>query len=134
MARATKTTRASAKRATEPTPKKRLGRPLGSKNRVPTPARAKSAPASATKRGAVRKAAPAAPKMNKAELEAQVLKLERSIARLRKQNTELKAAAREEPAEAPKPVAAPKRAAATRTRRVAKEPAELPDEAAAAED
>ena len=121
MARTTtKTTRAPAKRAPEPAPKKRVGRPVGSKNRVPaTVTKARSAPAPVQKRTAARKAPPAAPKLNKAELEAQVVKLERTVARLRKQNAEMKQAARQ-PAPAPEPaptVAAtpdkkPKRAAA----------------------
>lgn len=122
MARTTtKTTRAPAKRTPEPAPKKRVGRPVGSKNRVPAAAvtKARSAPAPVQKRTAARKAPPAAPKLNKAELEAQVVKLERTIARLRKQNAEMKQTARQ-PAPAPEPaptVAAtpdkkPKRAAA----------------------
>lgn len=48
----------------------------------------------------------AVPKLNKAELECQVIKLERTIPRFRKQNAELKIAAREEAAEAPVTAAA----------------------------
>jgi hypothetical protein len=57
------------------------------------------------KRTAARKPAPAAPKLNKAELEAQVVKLERTIARLRKQNAEMKQTARQ-PAPTPEPAPA----------------------------
>lgn len=132
MARSTKTTAAAAKRAPEPAPKKRIGRPVGSKNRAPV-AKTKPARAAATPQKAGRKvAAPATPKMNKAELEAQVVKLERTIARLRKANADLKQTARAEPVEAPKPAPAaaptpakkPKRAAAPKTRKPAKSAAQ----------
>jgi hypothetical protein len=86
---------------------KRGGRPVGSKNKaVATPATRRSSaraapasrrPAAKTPRSAVasrRVAAPkkvaAAPKMNKADLEAHVVKLERTIIRLRLQMKELK--------------------------------------------
>ena len=123
MARATKTIRTSARRELGPAPKKRIGRPLGSKNRTKSASAAKAAPITRTTRAAPRKTSAAAvPKSSKAELEQQVVKLERTIARLRKQNTELKQASREEALEAaPAPVAktrrAPKRAAASTTRR-----------------
>ena len=144
MARSTKTTRTSARRTPEPTTKKRLGRPLGSKNRAASAVNAKAAPVARTTRAASRKvASPAAPKLSKAELEAQVIRLERTITRLRKQNAELKHTARTETREAaeapPAPVAetkrTPKRGAASSTRRkaAAVEPAaEAPAATAAA--
>ncbi|MGI4982518.1 MAG: hypothetical protein ACRYGL_04155 [Janthinobacterium lividum] len=133
MARATTPSRTRTTRSAEPAPKKRLGRPVGSKNRVTaatkTKTKAKTAPAAARRSTPARRTAPAAPKMNKAELEAQVAKLERAVARLRKQNAELKQSTREEhvepPKAAPAPAAAPakpKRAAAPRARRAAKAP------------
>ena len=114
MARSTKTTRSSARRGPQPAPKKRLGRPLGSKKRVKPSTPTKAAFVAYTTRAAPRKAAaPAAPKLNKAELEHQVVKLERTITRLRKQNAELKHMARteaREPEDAPPaPVAETKR-------------------------
>lgn len=136
MARTTTPTR-SSRRAAETAPKKRLGRPPGSKNRVP--AKAKTGAARSGRKAAV----PAAPRLNKAELEAQVAKLERTVARLRKQNAELKQAA-QEAAAAPEPEPAPARrprrtataSRAARSRRDASaqagpSPAE-PDEAAEA--
>ena len=127
MARSTKTTRSSARRDPEPAPGKRLGRPPGSKNRVKPSAPTTAASVARTTRAAPRKAAaPAAPKLSKAELEHQVVKLERTIARLRKQNAELKHAARTDAREAedapPAPVAEIKRVAkraAPKTRRKA---------------
>lgn len=144
MARTTtKTTRAPAKRTPEPAPKKRVGRPVGSKNRVPASVtKTRSAPAPVQKRTAARKSAPVAPKLNKAELEAQVVKLERTIARLRKQNAEMKQTARQ-PAPAPEPaptVAAtpdkkPKRAAAApKARRSSKRDAAQDNDASAESD
>ncbi len=117
MARTTTPTRSSSRRAAEPAPKKRLGRPPGSKNRIP----AKAAGAARSTRNA---AAPAAPRLNKAELEAQVAKLERTVARLRKQNAGLKQAAEEAAAAPePEPTRKPRRTAAApktaRTRRTA---------------
>ena len=145
MARSTKTTRVSTKRASEPAPRKHLGRPPGSKNKVTSAAKAKAAPVAHTTRTAPKAtAASATPKLNKAELEQQVVKLERSIVRLRKQNTELKQAAREEARgaakAAPAPIAeirrTPKRAATPAARRNTKaveEPAaEAPATTAAA--
>jgi hypothetical protein len=121
MARATK---ASAKRTTTAaTPKRKPGRPVGAKTRAIAPAK-KTAPAArqTTRRTVTRATATPAPvRMNKAELEAQVVKLERSIERLRKQNAELKqalkAAPQAEPAKAagkPTAKAAAKPAAHTR--------------------
>ena len=144
MAQSTKTTRTSARRTPEPTTKKRLGRPLGSKNKATSAVNAKAAPVARTTRAASRKtASPAAPKLSKAELEHQLIKLERTITRLRKQNAELKQAARTEARETaevpPAPVGeakrTPKRGAAPSTRRkaAAVEPAaEAPAATAAA--
>lgn len=145
MARSTKTTRTSVRRASEPAPRKQLGRPPGSKNKVTSAAQAKATPVARTTRIAPRAAAASAtPKLNKAELEQQVVKLERTITRLRKQNTELKQAAREEARGAakvaPAPIAktrqTPKRAASPAARRNTKaveEPAaEAPATTAAA--
>ncbi|NPD68211.1 hypothetical protein HN018_24930 (plasmid) [Lichenicola cladoniae] len=70
----------------------------------------------------MRKTAPAAPKLNKAELEAHIIKLERTIDRLRKQGAEMKQAAK---APAAEPSAAPAEAAVKKTRR-AKAVAEAP--------
>ena len=133
MARTAKTTRAPGKPKAEPAPKKRLGRPVGSKNRTTATVKAKAAPITAAKRAVAKKPAiPTAPKLNKAELEHQVIKLERTIARLRKQNAELKQTAREDAVEAAKPAAAPAaapdkqpaRAAAPKSRRALKKAAE----------
>ena len=94
MARATKpaTTRRSAPAAE---PKKRIGRPAGSKNRVASGPKSKSA--AAPKKPAMSRAlaTPAPLRMNKAELEAQLVKLERGLARAKAQNTELKKALKE---------------------------------------
>lgn len=131
MARTAKTTRTSGRSKAEPAPKKRLGRPIGSKNH--SSSNAKAAPVAAAKRSVAKKAvAPATLKLNKAELEAQIVKLERTIARLRKQNTELKQTERADAVEAPKAAAAPvavpsskpKRASASKTRRSLKKAAE----------
>ncbi len=141
MARSIKTTRTSARRAPEPAPRKRLGRPLGSKNKATSAAKAKAAPLARTTQAAPRKAAaPATSKLNKAELEHQLIKLERTITRLRKQNAELKHTARTEAREAaeapPAPVAdtrrMPKRAPAPSTRRKAAAAVEPAAEAPAA--
>ena len=121
MARTTTPIRSSSRRAAEPAPKKRLGRPPGSKNRVP-------AKAAGTTRSTRKAAAPAAPRLNKAELEAQLVKLERTVARLRKQNAELKQAAKEAAVPAapePAPERKPRRiAAAPRTARARRSAAE----------
>ena len=68
----------------------------------------------AAKRAVVRKTALAAPKLNKAELEAHIIKLERTINRLRKQGAEMKQTAK---ASVAKPAAAPVEAAVKKTRR-----------------
>ena len=98
MARATtaKTSARKSRTATsEAAPKRKPGRPVGS-------TKAKKAPAATTpsritkttaKRGPAAKAAAAAPKMSKSELEAHVSKLERTLSRLRDKNKELKQAA-----------------------------------------
>ncbi len=94
MARATTTntpTRKSRSLAVDEAQKRKPGRPVGSTNaRKPAPAAKASRPA--TGRAAAVKPAARAPKLNKAELEAQVGKLERAIARLREKNKELKQA------------------------------------------
>ncbi len=121
------TSRTSTKPPAVATGAKRLGRPLGSKNKTSLKSKTRT-PATASRRVAAKTSAvPAAPKMSKAALELHVAKLERSIARLRKQNAELKQTARDEPEKAPaakapaKPAAAvstkPKRAASSKTRR-----------------
>ena len=112
MARATKaaTTRRPAAAAE---PKKKIGRPLGSKNRVSAAAKVKNV---ATARKPVSRrvsTAPAQIRMNKAELEAQVAKLERSLARVRTQNAELKQALKE--AELPAKAATPLPSASAKT-------------------
>ena len=94
MARATKpaTTRRSAPAAE---PRKKIGRPAGSKNRVASGPKSKSAAApkkTATSRAS---ATPTPVRMNKAELEAHVVKLERGLARAKAQNAELKKALKE---------------------------------------
>ena len=79
--------RAALKKTTKTTgaeQKRRPGRPVGSKNRVLSSSKAKPLAA-------------ASPKMNKLELEAHVVKLERTITRLRQQNKDLKLAATEQP-------------------------------------
>ena len=85
MARAT-TTKMAARtprgKAVARAPKRRPGRPLGSTN-------AKSGK-TAARRSTAAKPVAREPKLSKAELEAQVAKLERSIARLREKNRELK--------------------------------------------
>lgn len=98
MARATTknaSTRSSRATAGEDAPKRRPGRPLGSTNAKKPPAArsGRTAKPAATSRTA--KDAPRAPKMNKAELEVEVTKLERTVARLRSKNKELKLAASE---------------------------------------
>ncbi len=121
MARAAvKTRSATGRKAADATaPKRRPGRPPGVKNKVKAlPAKA----ARSTKAAATTKSA--APKRNKAELETHVIKLERTVLRLREQNKELKrvAAAPTETAEPPAPVATKP------VRRRAKKEVELPVE------
>jgi hypothetical protein len=92
MARATATkSRTTRKAAAEAPPKRRPGRPAGSKNRTAEASVPASSREAKTRRVQNVKAA-AAPKMNKAELEVHVAKLERTVARLRAQNKELKRA------------------------------------------
>ena len=94
MARATtmKTpTRKSRSLAVDEAQKRKPGRPIGStSSRKPTAVAKVSRPVA--KRAVAAKPAARAPKLNKAELEAQVGKLERAIARLREKNRELKQA------------------------------------------
>ena len=105
------------KAAEAPVPKRRPGRPPGVKNKV------KAAPAKAVRSTKAVTSKATAPKRNKAELEAHVIKLERTVSRLREQNKELKRVAAgptetaEPPAVAEKPV-----------RRRAKKEVELPVE------
>ena len=91
MARAAKAT-TTRRSATVAVPKKKIGRPVGLKNRVTASLKGKAA--AAPKRTVVRRASatPAPIRMNKAELEVQVIKLERSLARARAQTAELKQA------------------------------------------
>ena len=126
MARATKTT-TTRPSAAAVAPKKKIGRPVGSKNRVP------ASPAAAQK-PAVRRAAaaPAPVRMNKAELEAKILKLERSLARARAQNAELKQALKEVPQPARAETAQPA-ATSTKTSTPAKRGRRSNAEIAAAE-
>lgn len=86
-------------KTTEAEQKRRPGRPVGSKNRVAASSKAKPRVV-------------ASPKMNKVELEEHVVKLERTITRLRQQNKDLKLAATEQPkvAEAAKKTAKPTKA------------------------
>lgn len=100
MARAAtkKTIKPAARSTVMASSKPKVGRPLGSKNRSSAvPLKATTSP---TRSVMSRKAAPAAPKMNKAELELQLAKLERLVTRLREQNKELKTLVKA--AEAPK--------------------------------
>ena len=120
MARTATSARSSKKITPTAAATKPRGRPVGSKNGVRATRKA-VAPA-AVKRGVVRKTAPVAPKLNKAELEAHIIKLERTIDRLRKQGVEMKQAAK---ASSAKPAAAPVEAAVKRTPR-AKAIAEAP--------
>jgi len=113
MARTAISARSSKKTTPTAAATKRRGRPVGSKNGVRATRKA-VAPAAA--KGAVaRKTALAAPKLNKAELEAHIIKLERTIDRLRKQGVEMKHAAK---ASSAKPAAAPVEAAVKKTPRV----------------
>ncbi len=115
MARATKTatTRRSAPAAE---PKKKIGRPAGSKNRVASGPKSKSAAAPKKPATSRASATPAPVRMNKAELEAHVVKLERGLARAKAQNAELKKALKE--AQQPgKPATAPPPAEAKTTRK-----------------
>ncbi len=75
------------------TPKPKRGRPFGSKNRLP--AEPTKTTRAAARTASARKSPPAAPKLSKAELEAQLVKLERTVSRLREQNKELKHVVRE---------------------------------------
>jgi len=152
MARTATSPRLSKKTAPTEAAKKPRGRPPGTKNGVRA-TRKTTAPAAA-KRAVVRKSAPAAPKLNKAELEAQIIKLERTIDRLRKQGAEMKQAAKapavkpaassvevavkkarraQAVAEAPTPVAKPRRAA-KKNAEVSAQPADNASESAGADD
>ena len=94
MARATSsnsTARKSRSLAIGDSQKRKPGRPVGSTN-AKKPAAAAKAAKPAAKRVTAPKPAARAPKLNKAELEVQVGKLERTIVRLRDKNKELKQA------------------------------------------
>jgi exonuclease VII small subunit len=94
MARATTTkSRPRRKAVAEAVPKRRPGRPLGSKNRKAVASVLGSSSKAKTSRSPTTRAAIATPRLNKAELEARVAKLERTLTRLREQNKELKRAA-----------------------------------------
>ena len=82
--------------------KRPTGRPAGSRNKV------KAAAAPAPKQTAVKKAVSPTSKLSKAELEAQVVKLERSLARSRKQVAELKLLASGSSTRGEQAVSAPK--------------------------
>lgn len=92
MARAANKTKPATKTAKAAATPKKLGRPPGSKNNVQPPSdRPRSVMSRPpAKRASAKVAAPVVPKMSKADLEAQIVKLERGMARLRKQNIELK--------------------------------------------
>lgn len=97
MARATNTNNSARKprmSAVADVQKRKPGRPVGSTNakKAASATSAKATAKATAKRSASLKAAPA-PRLNKAELEIQVGKLERTIARLRDKNKELKQAA-----------------------------------------
>ncbi|MGI4796582.1 MAG: hypothetical protein ACRYG8_21485 [Janthinobacterium lividum] len=113
MAHATKPTSSPGRKAVEAAPKKRLGRPPGSKNKAVSKPKAAAASVAAGRAAPKRATAAVAPTLNKAELEQQIIKLERTIARLRKQNAELKTVAREEAAEVAAAAAAPRARRAT---------------------
>ena len=70
------------------TPKPKRGRPPSSRNH--TVAEPNKATRAAARTAPSLKAPPAMPKPSKAELEAQLVKLERAVSRLREQNKELK--------------------------------------------
>ena len=82
------------------------GRPFGSKNRVP--AEPTKATRAAARTASARKAVPGTPKLSKAELKAQLVKLERAVSRLREQNKKLKRLVREDAEAAELAAAAPK--------------------------
>ncbi len=80
-------TKAVTAQSSDSPAKRAPGRPLGSKNRVVAGKVARPSLPAQTASGKTR---PTAPKMSKADLEAQVIKLERALARSRKHVTELK--------------------------------------------
>lgn len=126
MTRTATATRSSAKYKPTVAAPKRRGRPVGSKNGVGKTSKAK-APA-ATRSATVRKAAPAAPKLSKAELEAHIIKLERTINRLRKQGAEMKQTAKALAAEPATALAkaTPKKTPRTKANATASAPAAKP--------
>lgn len=82
--------KATTKLSSGDTPKKRLGRPLGSKNKVAAGTVRQLPAASVPKRPATGKIVPTAPRTSKADLEAQIVKLEQTLARSRNQVAKLK--------------------------------------------
>ena len=92
MARATKTSTSTRPRAAVKAPKRKPGRPIGSTG---TKKSAPAAVAKAVKPSGRRIAVARVAKPNKAELESQLGKLERTVARLRDKNKELKQIATE---------------------------------------
>lgn len=134
MARAT-TTKTPARKLrakVEEAPRRKPGRPVGSTNakraatsaaKIAKPPVKRATVAKTTRVTKPVKAMAPAPKMSKADLELHVVKLERTIARLREKNKELKVATPKTPT--PVEISAPKPAAvevkpARKTRRSAK--------------
>ncbi len=96
MARATKTSNSTRPRAAAETPKRKPGRPIGSvSTKKPAPAASAKTVKPSARRGALAQPASRIAKPNKAELEIQLGKLERTLARLREKNKELKQIANE---------------------------------------
>jgi hypothetical protein len=96
MARATKTSSRNPRAtAGDDTPRRGPGRPPGSTNARKPPSAKSAGATKPTARGRASTDAARVPKLNKAELETQVAKLERTVARLRSKNKELKLAANE---------------------------------------
>ncbi len=97
MARATNTSNSTRPRAAvKEAPKRKPGRPVGSTSvKKPAPASTAKTVKPSARRGAVAHPVARAAKPNKAELETQLGKLERTVARLREKNKELKQMASE---------------------------------------
>lgn len=94
MARAAAKPTPKAKRLSTSPAKRPIGRPPGSKNKVTAKPSRPLPAAPGPKRAATAKTTPPA-KLSKADLEAQVVKLERALARSRKQVAELKVMVKE---------------------------------------
>ncbi len=96
MARGTNTSNSTRPRAAVEAPKRKPGRPIGSTGtKKATPASAAKPVKSSATRGAIARPAARAAKPNRAELEIQLGKLERTVVRLREKNKELKQIATE---------------------------------------